>query len=149
MATSMDTPSDDTSSDLTPSDRWTDPDSDLCDHVQVVLYQLVEIDTKKAKLSTIGGGEVEVIFDPGINLGRVTCGDLCRWAHRNRGFPGRAHELRLLSGDVTGDKTELVISIGMEPPTMWFLEGTIPPIFTGEEDKIRQAKVRWWRSSLW
>ena len=27
-----------------PSDRWTNPDADLCEHVQRVIYQLVYID---------------------------------------------------------------------------------------------------------
>ena len=132
-----------------PSDRWTNPDADLCEHVQRVVYQLVYIDNTRAVVSTLGGEEVEVLFHPRINLGMVTCVRLCRWAHRNRGFRGRAHELRLLSGNVMGDKHELVISIGMEPPTEWFLPRTAPPVFIGTDEEIRQARLRWWRSSLW
>ena len=74
------------------------------------VYTLESIDSAGAVVRTLSGDEVEIVFE--VNLGAVRCVDLCRWAHRNRGFRGRQNQLRLLVGDTIGEKDQLVISVG-------------------------------------
>lgn len=82
-------------------------------------YELIALNSRNAVVELVDtaiapeliGKFIVVEFSPGVIPSKVECVELCRWAHRNLGYHGREHELRLQSGTITGGKQQTVLSM--------------------------------------